>query len=86
MDGKKLKSREKVRGGEQETKSSLTICDLFLRINAIQHLPVALRKEYVSITAMNVFGKVLVLVVIVKNGCINPVSHFMMVQILVYSC
>lgn len=39
-----------------------------------------------SITAMNVFGKMLVLVVIVKNGCINPVSRFMMVQILVYSC
>lgn len=75
-----------MREGEQETNSSLTIYDLFLRINAIQHTPGALRKEYVSITAMNVFGKILVLVVIVKNGCINPVSHFLMIQILVYSC
>lgn len=75
-----------MREGEQETNSSLTIYDLFLRINAIHHIPVALRKEYVSITAMNVFGKMLVLVVIVKNGYINPMSHFLMIQILVCTC
>lgn len=86
MDGEKLESGKKVREEEQETNSSLTIYDLFLRINAIQHIPVALRKEYVSITAMSAFGKMLVLVVIVKNGHINPVSHFLMIQTLVYSC
>lgn len=28
----------------------------------------------------------LVLVIIVKNGYINPMPHFLMIQILVYSC
>jgi len=75
-----------VREGEQETNSSLTIYDLFVRTDDIQHIPVALRKGYVSITAMNAFSKMLILMVIVKNGCINPFSHFLVIQILVCSC
>lgn len=79
MHGKKFKSGEKVREGEQETNSSPTIYDLFLRINVIQPIPVALRVEYMSITAMDGFGKMLVLLVTVKIGYINPMSPFLII-------
>lgn len=70
-----------MREGEQDTNSSLTIYDLFLRINDIQHIPVVLRKAQCVCDSCECFAKVLV--VVVKNGCINPMSHFLMIQILV---
>lgn len=41
-------------------------------------------KECISLTAVSVFGKILV--VILKNGYENPMSCFLIIQILVYFC
>lgn len=43
-------------------------------------------KKCIPLTAKSIFGKILVLPVIVTNEFKNPMSHFLIIQILGYFC